>query len=201
MAKPRDRWRVSGGSRKWAARSTLRWKAPWAAEAALLDERAAESVLVLRGGRSPPKGIGARGARQGASEAQSPTSHVVDNAAARWRCVSGARLPRQGKHVSDAAEAVRAPSCACSPGVGLPQGGPAPRSPESRRLRLCKVERGHRGDAGLGIERSTSARVVRTVAEVGSKHLLRATRGEPRGRPSGRGVARPGSPLPDEEGN
>jgi hypothetical protein len=68
------RWRAP--YRESGEGSTCRWKAPRIGEAARVDARAVEAVLVLR----DRSAMGDRGARQGASEAGSPALGAADNA-------------------------------------------------------------------------------------------------------------------------
>jgi len=119
------RWRAP--YRESGEGSTCRWKAPRIGEAARVDARAVEAVLVLR----DRSAMGDRGARQGASEAGCPALGAADNASRGKLCLraelfsSFINLRRDAGGSSEAGEA---PSSADPPGVGLPQGGLTPRS-------------------------------------------------------------------------
>lgn len=157
----------------------------------------------LRARRNPSDGAGAT---------ESVRGRIADLARGRQRRGDGGAASSstrrslrdsRGEAAGEEVEAERAPSSARSPGVGLPQGGPAPRNlagrsrgygPSGGRQRARSLQRTHA--AGSGIGRSTGARIVRLVADVGEKHLLHARRGEPRGEPSGCGVARAGRLIP-----
>jgi len=113
-------WRVPTG-RESDRGSTCRWKALRNAEAEPLDGGTAEAVLTPSGfpGRSRVA-FGAMGSVRG----ESAVRGAVENAAHGgypW-----CSIPDGVGIVADAAEAEGATSIATFPGVGLPQGGPAP---------------------------------------------------------------------------
>lgn len=72
---------MAGSLRESGKGSTCRWKAPRIGEAALVDARAVEAVLALRGSSA----TGGSGARQGASEAGSPALAAAEKATAGKR--------------------------------------------------------------------------------------------------------------------
>lgn len=96
--------------------------------------------------------------------------------------------------MGDSSEAGGASSSAALPGVGLPRGGPAPRS----RWHLGSRSGVHRGGGLRGESHGLGSRAIfgcsyrRSVAEIGREASSLCRRGEPRGEPRGRRVGRRG---------
>jgi hypothetical protein len=160
--------------------STCRGKALWVGKVVLIDEGAAEAILVLRE-RRPGNTGRHRGARQGASEVVSPALSMAENARPGWhrpkrrRSETWSRKAQRGRERE--AEAGGAPSSACPAGVGLPQGGPTSHGrtgPSRVRQALCD-QRSASCAPGSRTVHGCSCR--ESVADVGEKHLLRATKG------------------------
>jgi hypothetical protein len=159
------RWRapsaraVTQAATRVLSESTCRWKAPRIGKTARVDARAVEAILAL-GGRPS---TGGHGARQGASEAESPVLRAAENAAAgkrRSRAVLVSSSINEWRNAGHSSEAGEAPSSAALPGAGLPQGGPTPLSGWLRGSRselIAEVVAAAQA-AGSGVERFSGAR-------------------------------------------
>jgi len=178
--------RKSAGSRSEAAKLWKRWRASLAAKAgkeALVDGRRSGSgkPFSLTRGRWKRFWCSARARRRARvgrdKERQRPDCQpraVADNAAARKRRKSGARLLLiMRRDAGEPSEAGEAPSSAALPGAGLLQGGPTPRSRWHEAHALCSSRR-RSSRRKLRARESCDSRVLESlmsVAEVGEKHL------------------------------
>jgi hypothetical protein len=161
--------------------STCRGKALWVGKAVLIDEGAAEAILVPRERRPVKHRAASRGATGSVRGSFASSAHGRQRQArVATPLAGGARgrpAERPRRHRERTAEAGDAPSSACPAGVGLPQGGPASHGrTEPSRAREASCDQ-------YGASRAPGSRTVHgcscreSVAEVGERHLLRVTEG------------------------
>lgn len=152
------------GTARESERGTCRWKVLRAGQAAVVDATAVEAALAPRRIARLVQAFARRDRER--QRPESPASRAEDNTASRrpraGPCLS---LSIQRESTREQAEAGRTASTVCSPKVGLPRGGPAPRSGRSSRetSSLCAKAVAAARAAGLGVERSSGARVVRRL--------------------------------------
>jgi len=203
VAKPRYRWRAPTKNRHAKARpfgSTCRWKAFWVEQAAPFDEGAGEAILGTSS-EAWSTDRAERGARQRTSEVVHqlrawPTTPRRGGAALRAVAFdsSSPEMARSGRVVEWTEAGDRAVKRAL-PGAGSPKGGLAPQLPTSSGSGGGGGRRGESHALGNHAIHGCSCR--ESVAEVGEEHLSRAIRGEPRGKPRRREIARHGGSCPD----
>jgi hypothetical protein len=191
VAKPRDRWRAPA-NRRTAAKAALlgapveeRRSGPW--QAARIDVRAVEAVLVPRSHPGFRRARGATGSVRGRSPTLNSADKVGSGGRHRSRWCSRSPVGRNASrgHVRDTTEAGDASSNACPAGAELPQGGSAPLGRTRHELSASAgsarsgknpaVTRGASCEPGNRTVGECSCR--ESVAEVGKKHLLRVLEG------------------------